>query len=205
MAALREVANPSELFLVRARPRLARHRGLRRHRGHAAAAGRNPGAGRAVLARHAAARGRRLGSEPPVDGARRAGSPLRRASSAATTSISMSRAACASASRPPISPPPPRWCLRSPMRRCRPTRSISGRYLCSRARCGRWPKPQRGSKEAAKLGLTRAVVPEAARSRRNHGPKASRVGSLSPWWPISPTCGSREQPLKPVERRVTAP
>ena len=36
---------PVRAVPVRARPRLARHRGVRRHRGHAPAAGRNPGAG----------------------------------------------------------------------------------------------------------------------------------------------------------------
>ena len=55
---------------LRARARHARHRGVRRHRGHAAGAGRDPGAGGADLARHAAPRGRRLGPEPAVDGAR---------------------------------------------------------------------------------------------------------------------------------------
>ena len=40
------------------------HGGLRRHGGHAAAAGRDPGAGRADRARHAAARRRGLGPEP---------------------------------------------------------------------------------------------------------------------------------------------
>ena len=51
---------------VRAVPRRAprqgaRRRGLRRHGGHAAGAGRDPGAGRALAARHAAPRRRRLG------------------------------------------------------------------------------------------------------------------------------------------------
>ena len=78
-AGLREVANPSELFLSERDLGSARHRGVRRHRGHAAAAGRNPGAGGADLARHAAARGGRLGPEPAVDGAGGAGGALRRA------------------------------------------------------------------------------------------------------------------------------
>ena len=51
-------------------------RGVCRHRRHAADAGRNPGAGGALGARHAAARRRRLGHEPPVDAARRARSAL---------------------------------------------------------------------------------------------------------------------------------
>ena len=75
---LREVANPSELFLSSARSWPARHRGVRRHRGHAATAGRNSGAGGADLARHATARGGRLGPEPAVDGAGGSGGPLRR-------------------------------------------------------------------------------------------------------------------------------
>ena len=48
--------------------------------------------------------------------------------------------ACGSSSRPPISPPRRRWSPRSPTRRCRPTRSISARCRC-RARCGRWRRP----------------------------------------------------------------
>ena len=64
---------------LRARPRPARHRRLCRHRRHAAAAGRDPGAGRAVVAGHAATRRGRLGPEPALHGACRAGSPLRRA------------------------------------------------------------------------------------------------------------------------------
>ena len=70
---------PIRAVPLRARPRLARHRGVRRHGGHAAPAGRDPGAGRADLARHAAPRRGRLGPEPAVDGARRAGGALRRA------------------------------------------------------------------------------------------------------------------------------
>ena len=91
-AGLREVANPSELFLSERDLGIARHRGVRRHRGHAAAAGRDPGAGRADLARHAAPRRGRLGSEPAVDGARRAGGALRREARRRTTSISTSPA-----------------------------------------------------------------------------------------------------------------
>ena len=64
-AGLREVRNPSALFLSGRDRRLARHRGLRRHGRHAAGAGGNPGAGCADRARHAAPRGGRLGSEPP--------------------------------------------------------------------------------------------------------------------------------------------
>ena len=134
---------PVRAVPVRARPRLARHRGVRRHRGHPAGAGRNPGAGGADLARHAAPRGGRLGRQPAVDGAGGAARPIAASSSAATTSISTSRAACGSSSRPPISPRRRRWSRRSPMRRCRPTRSISARCRCP-ARCGRWRRPRPG-------------------------------------------------------------
>ena len=58
---LREVANPSELFLGERQRQGAGRGGLRRHGGHAAGAGRDPGAGRALDARHAAPRRRRLG------------------------------------------------------------------------------------------------------------------------------------------------
>ncbi len=47
-----------------------------------------------------------------------------------TTSTSTSRGACASTSRRPTSPLLPRWCRRSPMRRFPPTRSISVKYRC---------------------------------------------------------------------------
>ena len=63
---------------LRSRPRGTRHCGFRRHRRHPAASGRNPGPGRADLARHAAARRGRLGPEPAVDGAGGAGGALRR-------------------------------------------------------------------------------------------------------------------------------
>ena len=63
---------------VRARSRQPRHRCLCRNRGDPAAPGRNPGAGRSDVARDPAARGRRLGSEPAVDGAGGARGPLRR-------------------------------------------------------------------------------------------------------------------------------
>ena len=64
---------------VRARSRQSRYRCLCRDRGHAAASGRNPGAGRSDLARHAAPRSRRLGPESAVHGAGGAGGALRRA------------------------------------------------------------------------------------------------------------------------------
>ena len=70
-AGLREVPNPSELFLSE-RDLGARHRCLRGHGGHAAGAGRDPGAGRAYHPRHAAPGGGRLGPAA-LHGARRAG------------------------------------------------------------------------------------------------------------------------------------
>ena len=76
---LREVANPSELFLGERQRQGAGRRGVRRHGGHAAGAGRDPGAGRALAARHAAPRRRRLGPARGCDGARRARGALRRA------------------------------------------------------------------------------------------------------------------------------
>ena len=90
-AGLQEVANPSALFLagrdpsqrrVQAALRLfrsvaARHRRFCRDGGHAAAADRNPGAGHPERPADAAPCCRRLGPEPAVDGARRAGSAWR--------------------------------------------------------------------------------------------------------------------------------
>ena len=70
-----EVANPWSCF-CRARSWSAGHGRLRGHRRHAAIAGRDPGACRTHLARHATARRRRLGSESSVDGAGGARSPL---------------------------------------------------------------------------------------------------------------------------------
>ena len=144
-AGLREVANPSELFLSErdlGTPGTAVFAGIEGTRPllveiQALVAPTSLGTPRRAVVGWDQSR--------LVDGARRARSPLRRASCRATTSISTSPAACASRSRPPISPPPPRWSPRSPMRRCRPTRSISARSRC-RARCGRWRRPRRGSR-----------------------------------------------------------
>ena len=74
---LREVTNPSELFLSERDLGTPGHRSLRGHRGHKARSGRIAGAGGADLARHPAPGRGRLGSEPAVDGAGGAGSPLR--------------------------------------------------------------------------------------------------------------------------------
>ena len=78
-AACSEVANPSALFLDQRDKRRRRLGGVRRHGGHAPGAVRNPGAGRALPARHAAPRRGRLGFVAPLDGAGRARNPLRRA------------------------------------------------------------------------------------------------------------------------------
>ena len=69
---LRAVPRPAR----RGRGRLG---GVRRHGGHAPGAVRNPGAGRALAARHAAPRRRRLGFVAAVDGAGGARDALRRA------------------------------------------------------------------------------------------------------------------------------
>ena len=76
---LREVANPSELFLSErdlGSPGTAVFAGIE---GTRPLSGRNPGAGGPDLARHAAPRRGRLGPEPAVDGAGGARGALRRA------------------------------------------------------------------------------------------------------------------------------
>jgi DNA repair protein RadA/Sms len=91
-AGLREIANPSELFLSErdlGSPGTAVFAGIE---GTPPAAGRDPGAGRPDLARHAAPRRGRLGPEPAVDGARRARRRIAACGSRATTSISTSPA-----------------------------------------------------------------------------------------------------------------
>jgi DNA repair protein RadA/Sms len=69
--------------------------------------------------------------------------PIAGSSCRATTSISTSPADCASTSPPPTWPRPQHWCRRSAMRRCPPTRSISAKSRCP-ARCARWRRPRRG-------------------------------------------------------------
>ena len=75
---LREVANPSELFLGDRVGVDAGLGGVRRHGGDAADPGRDPGAGGALGTRHAAARGGRLGHQPARHAARRHRCALRR-------------------------------------------------------------------------------------------------------------------------------
>ena len=103
-AGLKEVANPSLLFLSdrdRARPASAVFAGME---GTRPAARRDPGPGRALRRSARRAAPWSAGTRPPRHGAGRAGSALRRAGLARTTSISMSPAGCRSANRPPISP-----------------------------------------------------------------------------------------------------
>ena len=120
---LAEVPNPSALFLAdravadpdepeRSRVAPGGRGGVRRHRGHAAGAGRGAGAGRAVAARHAAARGGRLGRDAAGDDHRRARCALRSVGRRRTTSTSTSPAGCASSSRRPISRSRRRWSRR---------------------------------------------------------------------------------------------
>jgi DNA repair protein RadA/Sms len=89
-----------------ARAWLARHRGVCRDRGNPAGAGRDPGAGGADLARHATPRRWSAGIPAGWRWCWPCCRPIAASISAATTSISMSREACGSSSRPPISPPP---------------------------------------------------------------------------------------------------
>ncbi len=93
-AGLREGAEPVGTVPRRPREREPGRSGVRRHRGDAADPRRDAGAGRRVDARHAAPRRRRLGCQPAVHAACRAGSPLRRQARRATTSTSTSPAAC---------------------------------------------------------------------------------------------------------------
>ena len=95
----------------------------------------------------------------------------------------------------PISPPPPRWCPRSPMRRA------GGRGLFRRGIAVGAIRPVAQAparlKEAAKLGFTRAVVPEAAAEGGDGGLKASIVAAFRAWWPTSPRVAIGAQPAKP--------
>ena len=77
-----------------------------------------------------------------------------------------------------------------PMRHCRPMRSISERSRF-RARCGRWRRRRRRLKEAQKLGFARAIVPEAARSEGTSelGLTLQSITSLASL--VSAACGGR--------------
>ena len=74
---LNEVRNPSALFLGDRGKPISGTAVFRRHRRDAAPAGRDPGAGRRLAARHAAADGGRLGFGPPRHGSGRARRALR--------------------------------------------------------------------------------------------------------------------------------
>ena len=134
---LREIANPSELFLSErdlGSPGTAVFAGIE---------GTRP-----LLVEMQALVGAKPRSAPP--GARssagtrtgcrwcwRCWKPIAGYGSPATMSISMSPAVCASRSRPQTWPRPLPWSPRSPARRCQPMRSISARSPC-RERCARW-------------------------------------------------------------------
>src|SRR5262249_53544668 len=96
--------------------------------------------------------------------------------SAATTAISTSPAACASRSRPAISPPPPR---RSP-RWATPPWPADAVYFGEVSLSGAIrPVAQAAArlKEAAKLGFAGAFVPEAAKG--DAGLRAQEIGTLA--------------------------
>ena len=100
---LRGVANPSALFLSQHGESVAGLGDRRDARGLAAAAGRDPGAGRSGAGRHAEAAVGRPRSAAAVAAARRPAPARRRRDRAATTSSSTPSAACGSTSRPPTS------------------------------------------------------------------------------------------------------
>ncbi len=75
-AGLREVANPVRAFSLGTRAGQSRHGGIRRDRGHAPAAGRNPGPGGPDRAGHAPPGGGRLGPEPAVPWCSRCWKPI---------------------------------------------------------------------------------------------------------------------------------
>ena len=67
---------------------------------------------------------------------------------------------------------------RSPMRRCRPTRSISAKSRCP-ARCGRWRRPRRGSRKRRSSASPARSSPEAARTEAPDGFALSTIGTLA--------------------------
>jgi len=117
----------------------------------------------------------------------------------APTSLGTPRRAVVGWDRP-ISPLPPRWCPRSPMRHCRPMRSISARCRCP-VRSGRWRKARPGSKKPQSSALPapsfrkpRARKPESPASR-------SPIWQASPiWWPTSPPAAAGARVVKPVDK-----
>ena len=197
-AGLARGRQPVRTVPVRARSRLARHRGVRRHRRHAAGAGRNPGAGRADLARHAAPRRGRLGPEPPrrwcsrcwrriaacklgghdvylnVAGGLRISEPAADLAAAAALVSSLANA--------PLPADAVYFGEVSLSGAVRPVAQAPARL-----------------KEAAKLGFARAVVPEAARGDAgDRGLTLNRRRQLWPAWsPISPRAARNR--AKPAE------
>ena len=139
--------------------------GLCRHGRHAAGAGRDPGAGGALAARHAAPRRRRLGLRAAVDGARRARGALRRPLRARTTSISTSPAATASPSRRPISRSLLHWFRRSPVLPFPPIASISAKSAFP-GPSGRLRMRSSGSRKRKSWGLDRPCCLPARRNCR---------------------------------------
>ena len=154
--------------------RVAGRRRLRRHRGHAAAPGRGPGAVAPTALRHAAPRRGRLGPGPAGHAARRAGGPLR---------------ACDSASRDVYLNVAGGLRVRSrrPTSRCRgaivsselklpaPARGLLGRGRPGRRGPGRGPArgPPEGGRQAGIQGRR-----DAARRPREGG-RASRLRELT--------------------------
>ena len=175
---LQEVANPSELFPRRSRRRSPRRRRLRRHRGNPPGSRRDPGPGRPIRPRHAAPRCRRLGFEPPVDGARRARCPLRRLTSQPTTSTSTSQAASKSPNQPPIWPPPQPSCRRFPAPRCRKIMSISAKSACP-APSARPPTWQTDCAKPRSLALKQPCCRQPVRSRKRPPASSSTVLNTS--------------------------
>ena len=132
--------------------------GVRRHGGHAAGAGRDPGAGRALAARHAAPRRRRLGFAAARDGARGARSALRRALRHARRLSQCRRRLPHHPSRPPILAVAAALVSSLPVLPFRPIASISAKSAF-RAPSGRSRMREQRLKEAEKLGFRQAVLP----------------------------------------------
>ena len=137
---LREVADPSALFLAE-RPIARRARSVVPDRGgQPADAGRGAGAGRARAVRRAAARRHRPRQQPAGGAARGAAAQGRRAACSTRTCSPASRAARASTSRRSTSRCARRWC-----RRC-----ASAPLAAAAARVRRGRADRRGARGAAR-------------------------------------------------------
>ena len=195
-AGLREVPNPSELFLSErdlGSPGTVVFAGIEGTRPllveiQALVAPTSLGTPRRV--------GGRLGFEPALDGARGAGGALRREARRPRRLSQRRRAACASRNPPPTSPPPRRSSPRSPARRSRPRRSISAKCR-SPARSARSRRAAARLKEAAKLGFTRAFAPDAARgeagARFRPGAQRDRLARPTSWPTSRRTASARKR------------